>query len=383
VADLCNGLITDKAVHASTSVTKPAAGQSFVDPQFGTTIRRITNVGSGGVLKPMYSTTQAWNADESYMILYHTSNVSGRHELYQGKAPYSFIKVLDIDPSDLEQVWWHTTDRDILFYPSGNQLIRYHVSTGAKDVLHTFSDCTGSISGDSHGFTSFDSKVVGLKCSSNNKAYVFNMSTNQVLGTATRPSGADAPLVAPSGNLAYWNGYVYNASLVQQFSLNLAATDEHTSLGRLANGHDTHNAISFDGAYVGSLVVHDMTAGTARVVIGPSTGYPYPPVGTHVSAVAFNQPGWVAVSVTGDYTNGKLGQGVLENEIALANTNSGGSVCRVAHTRTSGKEYSSNGYWAEAHASISPSGTRIVFGSDWNNSGSVDTYIVELPSYKP
>ena len=67
----------------------------------------------------------------------------------------------------------------------------------------------------------------------------------------------------------------------------------------------------------------------------------------------------------------------------LANTNAGGSVCRVAHTHTSGKVYSSLGYWAEAHASISPSGTRIVFGSDWENSGSVDAYVIELPGYTP
>ena len=376
-------MITDKVAHPATVLAQPAIGQTFVDPQFSTTIRRITNVGSGGVLKPMYSTTQAWNADESYMILYHTGNVGGRHELYQGKAPYGYIKTLDISPADLEQVWWHATDPDVLFYPSANTLVRYHVSNGTKAIVHTFSDCTGTVSADSHGFTSFDSNVVGLKCSSNNKGYVFKIDTHQVLATAALPSGSDAPLVSASGSLAYWNGAVYDSSLVSQFSLNLAATDEHTSLGRLANGHDTHNAVSFDGTYVGSLVVHDMTARTAATIIGPATGYPYPVSGTHVSALAFKAAGWVAVSGTGDYVNSKLGQRVLDNEILLANTNAGGKVCRVAHTRTSGKVYSSNSYWAEAHASISPSGTRIVFGSDWENSGAVDTYIVELPGYTP
>jgi hypothetical protein len=375
--------VTDKVAHPATAVAKPAVGQAYTDPQFHTTIRRITNVGTGGVLKPMYSTTQAWNADESYMILYHTANVGGRHELYQGKAPYAYIKTLNITPSDLEQVWWHTSDPDILFYPSGNTLVRYHVSSGAKDIVHTFSDCSGSVSADSHGFTSFDSKVVGLKCSANNKAYTFKIDTNQVVGTAALPTDSDAPLASASGSLAYWNGDIYNAALAKQYSLNLANPAEHTSMGRLANGHDTHNAVSFDGTYTGSLVVHDITARTATTVIGQATGYPYPVSGTHVSALAFKAPGYVAVSGTGDYYNGKLGQRVLENEVLLANTNSGGSVCRVAHTHTSGKQYSSQGYWAEAHASISPSGTRIVFGSDWENSGSVDAYVVELPSYRP
>jgi len=371
-----------------TAVSKPAVGQSFVDPQFGTTIRRISSAGSGGVIKPMYSATQAWNADESYMILYHTVNVSGRHELYQGKAPYGFIKVLDIAPADLEQVWWHTSDPDVFFYPSGNSLYRYHVSTGAKDVVHTFSDCSGGVSGDSHGFMSFNSDSVGLKCSASSKAYVYKISTNQVVGTAALPTDSDAPLISASGNLAYWNGDIYTSALSRQFSLNLAYALEHTSMGRLANGNDTHNAVSFDdslhnGAYVGSLVTHNITANTAATIIGPATGYPYPVSGTHVSALSFKAPGYVAVSGTGDYTNGLLGQKVLENEVLLADTNAGGKVCRIGHTHTSGKVYSAQGYWAEAHGSISPSGTRVVFGSDWNNSGSVDAYVIELPSYTP
>jgi hypothetical protein len=31
----------------------------------------------------------------------------------------------------------------------------------------------------------------------------------------------------------------------------------------------------------------------------------------------------------------------------------------------------------------SPTGTRAVFGSDWGGGASVDTYVVELPSYRP
>ncbi len=40
-------------------------------------------------------------------------------------------------------------------------------------------------------------------------------------------------------------------------------------------------------------------------------------------------------------------------------------------------------YWAEPHTVPSPSGTRAVFGSDWGNGDTVDTYVVELPSYEP
>ena len=152
-------------------------------------------------------------------------------------------------------------------------------------------------------------------------------------------------------------------------------------VGQLANGHDTYNCVAFDpgpgGSGVGTLVVFDLTTGEDTVVIGQDAGYPCPPSGTHVSAVAHQAPGWVAVSVAG---NDLDGQDVLDNELLLADTNTG-VVCRVGHHRSHGRD-GPQGYWAEPHASISPSGTRLLFASDRGGGATVDTYVVELPSYE-
>ena len=75
------------------------------------------------------------------------------------------------------------------------------------------------------------------------------------------------------------------------------------------------------------------------------------------------------------------GRTVLNQELVLANTNPGGQVCRVAHHRSWGKE-GPRGYWAEPHVVISPSGTRLLYGSDWGGGTAVDAYVVELPSYR-
>ncbi|WP_437935719.1 hypothetical protein [Sorangium sp. So ce341] len=37
-------------------------------------------------------------------------------------------------------------------------------------------------------------------------------------------------------------------------------------------------------------------------------------------------------------------------------------------------------HWAEPHTVPSPGGTRAVFGSDWGNGDTVDTYVIEPPS---
>jgi hypothetical protein len=112
------------------------------------------------------------------------------------------------------------------------------------------------------------------------------------------------------------------------------------------------------------------------VIVGEETGYPYPPSGTHISAVAHRAPGWVAVSVVGYDADGR---DVLDNELLLADTNTG-AVCRIAHHRSKGKG-GPQGYWAEPHAVISPTATRVLFGSDWGGGPTVDTYVVELPAY--
>jgi hypothetical protein len=86
------------------------------------------------------------------------------------------------------------------------------------------------------------------------------------------------------------------------------------------------------------------------------------------------------VSIVGD----PAGQGVLDNEIVLADTNTG-RVCRAAHHRSRGRNNTrlAHPYWAEPHAVPSPSGTRVAFASDWGDGRTVDTYVLELPAYAP
>jgi hypothetical protein len=373
-ADLCDGLVTDKLAHPMTALAKPALGQAVTDPEFGTTIRRISAASGSAVIKPAYSTIPAWNADETYLILYHTGGANSGHHLYHGKT-YQYIRQLNIDPPDLEQFYWHTTDPDILLYVDGNSLTRYRISNNSKTVIKTFS-CGGSISGGSDPmFTSWDSDVIGLRCSSGT-VFTYRISTDTI-GTAMSNGNGNAPIASASGARTF---FANNSAEVRDLNMNYLHSlpvnpDEHASLGRLADGTDTHNTVSFGGSYEGSLVVSDMTQNnSARVVVGPATGYPYPPSGTHVSALAFKNPGWVALSIVGNASGSTL----LHQELVLANTNPGGQVCRVGHHRSANPDY-----WDEPHVVISPSGTRLLFGSNWGGGTSVDSYVVELPSYQP
>ena len=286
--DLCAGMVADLQPHPMTALGKPALGATAVDPQFGTTLRRITAVagtGASAVIAPMYTTISAWNADESRLILYA---VGAGHQLYDGKT-YALIKPLDINPADLEQVYWDTSDPDLLYYTDGQAFIRIHVGSGTKDKLHDFGSLCGAstpTNGDDPMFTSWDSHRLGLTCGG--KMFIYDWSTDTVLGPATA-TGTPPAQVAPSGTLAYLEagtGQILDTTLTVVRSLTLQAPDNHASLGQLASGHDTWNGTVYDDgnddakSNVGVLATWDLTTGTGGAVIGPKTGYPYPPTPT-------------------------------------------------------------------------------------------------------
>jgi hypothetical protein len=231
-------------------------------------------------------------------------------------------------------------------------------------------------------FTSFDSRRIGLKC--DNQVFIYDVAANAVLGRGT--FSENPAQASPSGDLAYLSdsGRVTDSMLNVQRTLDLKEPFGHASMGRLPTGHDTWNGQVFDPGPngdddIGNLVTFDLNTGASTTIIGPKTGWPYPPDG-HISAMALRQPGWIFVSTFGD-TSGK---GLLDLEIAIADTSTG-AVCRVGRHRSWGKANTNlaEPYWAEAHATPSPTGTRAVFASDWGNGSTVDAYVLELPSYVP
>jgi hypothetical protein len=285
-------------------------------------------------------------------------------------------------------------DPDVLYYPSNYNavpnLMRYNVSTDRSVVARRFEFCpTGDWGrllslGSDPMYLSWGpgSRLVGLSCGETK--FLYDIGNDRVLGRTS----VSTPITAQpgaSGQVAwFFDRYVYDTLFRRLRSVPLGDPASHGSLGLSgATGHDVLVSVAFDpptggseAADVGTLVSFDLQTGARKVVVGLATGYPYPPSTTHVSALAHRRPGWVAASVVGD----PAGRGVLDQELLLANVDTG-EVCRVGHHRSFARE-GAWGYWAEPHVVISPSGTRLLFGSDWGNGATVDTYVVELPSHR-
>jgi len=386
--DLSQGLVVnDLSAHPMQQISKPAYLSSYVDPSFGTTIRRISDAGLGNVIVPMYSTVQAWNADESLMILYNQT--ISDHILLDGKT-YQYIRTLtDFRPADLEQIFWDFNDPDILYYMDGptRNFIKYKVSTQQKTILVDViqvSGCTTSISmGNDVQMMSWDSDVFTFRCG-NTSTYSYRISTNTLTTFNMSAVNYVAPSPSPSGNLFYHRTDVYDANGNYYLDLNENST-EHSCMGKMANGNDAHFAIAFaqgpQGGCIGDIIAHDLTTGVCTPLISQSQGYNYPQSGTHISALSHKNTdgGWVAASMMG---YAKDGQTLLDQELVIAKAEPGNvKVCRIGHHRSDEDNWN---YWGEPHAVISPTGTRVLFASDWSGAEdgqSIDCYVVELPTY--
>ena len=382
--DLCNGLIQDKLDHPMAALAKPAKGASYTDPQFGTRVVRITDVQadfSATVAKPAYSTMPAWNADESYLVLYVTQGSNTGHHLFDGNT-YRHIRRLDIQPTDLEHVVWSSTDPDLLFYTyswemsgkSLRQLVRYRVSTGQKDVVRDIPNAAQPEAfkvdmGGDPTYSSWDNDLFGFRrmSTSGNTGFTFRLSS----GAESARTAGDAPQIAPSGTRYLQGQDVMSSATHTRLYARHGRTDEHGDFTMLASGEDVWASVQYDVAPYGTLVAQNLHTGAVTEIIGQGSGYRYPPSGTHFSGHAFKMPGWMAVSVIGNPN----GQRVLDQEILLADLNTA-KVCRVAHHRSA--RNGPLGYWAEPHVNISPSGTRLLFASDWNGGATVDAYVVDL-----
>lgn len=404
-ASPCLGRVQDKADRPMLPVVlsadlkpiaKPAKGEAYIDPAFGTVIRRITAApeaeGQNAVIKPVYSTMPAWNADESMLLLWHRGK---GYELYHGDEPYDLVRTLvAFHPTDIESLLWDPKNPNRLYYPTNYNaqpfLIEQTISPiDTYAIKHDFGTPPTScprgdwtklltLGGDPQWLGDGALKLIGLRCG--NLAFLYSIETDKVIAQGPIPDGFQTtPAPSPSEKYALFDRQVLGPDLVALRALTMQQPYEHASLGTRVDGVDVWNIVAFAGTPFGSLVSYRLDTGAPRQIIGPPD-WPAPPAATHISSIARKAPGWVAVGIVGQHH----GQKCLDNEILLANVETG-ETCRVAHARTwAGSNCGADGkgcpwgYWSETHLNISPSGNRIAWASDWGGGGSVDTYIVDL-----
>jgi hypothetical protein len=117
----------------------PRVGQTFVDPMFGSTIRRLTNELGRPSVSDIYGKNGYWNADGTRM--FHNDG-NGKQILdtatgavVRAPAPGNFDGSFAPD------------DADTWYYFEGASLKKFSVSTGATSLVKTFASTLGYLGG--------------------------------------------------------------------------------------------------------------------------------------------------------------------------------------------------------------------------------------------
>lgn len=364
----------------TSSMEQPGLDLPSSEPDFGTSIQRLTDTPENTAFQPVYSGTQTYNADGTLLLLYQTG---------EGDVPKGHVVVdattgeLITEPnlegrSDIENISWDPLDPDVLIFQRGNELVYLNARTNEVDGTAEFSGCTSIGNGSSPGSTINDSGTIGFLCAladGTSQWFAFNR-TESLTITGPVATIAAAPVPSISGDFFAVAGdevvIVFDEGLQVVRTVDVEASSFTMAQDR--NGKDVLVATVFGGPTAsGTVVVVDLESGSVDVIIGPDTGYPYPPSGTQLSTAATSAPFRVAIS-----TNAPDSDGVLVNEIMLLDLDGADStLSRLAHHRYDGQPV---GTWpSDSMVALSHDGTTVLFSSNWGTNA-IDTYKIVLPS---
>lgn len=384
-------------------IAQPAKGTLIMDPNFHTPVTRLTDARTDQIhgLFPDYSKRQAWNSDESLLLL---RSGWGDTYLFNGQN-YQFIKKLEGVGG--EDVFWHPANPHLVLYAPDSILRSYNVTTDEILPIHDFAPYTwantkgeGNVSNDGRYYA-----VVGqmYNYSTGETTFkdilVYDLQNDAIIATMPLPSEQlidfDWVSVSPLGNYVvvdyademtsrYHGIEVYDRNLNFLWQKPLGAG--HSDFGLDAAGNEVLIMDVYKDdpnlTYINKYMLADGTE-TPLLSISPFFD-------VHHSCRAFGRPGWVYVSTfdfSGRLTDSEASWLPFEDEVFAVNMDGSGSVQRYAHHHS--QRYSVefpdgdlSTYYAEPHATASPSGNRILFGSNWRirieEDYSVDAYLIDL-----
>ena len=348
----------------------PAVGGTYVDPVFGSTVKRIsnalgmTNADGGGRLTWVtdeYSTMSPFNSDNSRILLVHQSYFG----LYDGNGVY--LRDLPLEISASSEPRWSRADNHTIYYVYGNQFKTYDISSGAMKIVHTFGEYSAiggmgesdiSFDGDHFVFAGDSRYVFVYRISTDTKSPVFDAGGKALDSIYITPNNNVILSWIASGTVRYTGQELFDANM--NFLRQVGRADGHKDVTldtngdevlvwtnsndpqpicnngivkiRLADGQQTCLA-SFDW----SLAVH--------ISAPDNSGFVY--VETYAPSNPNPPSGWVA------YTNELL-------QIKL----DGSQVLRLAHHRS--RPYQTDTYNWQPKMSTSRDGSRVVYGSDYD-----------------
>lgn len=374
--------VTDRSDVPVQPMERPDAGP-VAEVGFGTSVRRITSSAPGEVTTPVFSGTQAFNADGSRILLYRTGGDRNGHVLLDADS-FAELAVLDISSVDIEDLYWDHENPALLHYLAAgtNRIETLDVSDPSDvttSVMHRFDDCDTVGTGEVSGTTTAGTSLLAVICYRGGEAsdlVAFDLDARIELGR-TAAIGEETPIATPSGE----RFVLIEPDAIRVFDRRLEPVEPGiiyrgvVSSAVTASGPDGADVVVVtlfsDEVANGAVIVIDVATGRRSDIVAESSGFGYPLGGSQLAVSAAGRPSVVVATSQPDD-----GAGLLVDEIIVVDLGEQEPVVhRLAHHRMSRGE--TFGPWSRANLAISPDGSRVLFASDWGTGEAVDTYLID------
>jgi hypothetical protein len=358
---------------------RPAYLKPFIDPVFGTQIRRVSDSiafnkedkevnSKSATLRHHYASCAVWNSDSSKYLL----NFGQVRDTQTNKL------ILAInETSYLKEFIWSKVDPDIVYGTSANQLKKFNIKTKKMEVLYTFKGF-GNLSMDNLKILSDNDQfmVVSDVEAGGKKIAVYDISKHQVISQIedifAHPKIVDGwhrviPGISPSGKYVVM---IDNSGDTHVFDRKL------NYLRKLSAGHN-HADIGYD-VYDNEVLVLTCPARMIQLDNGRVTRLLGKTFGCgHVSMRNYRQHGWAYYSLSVDANDNAYGLGQENEIVAVKLDRKGTTVRRLAHPRST-YPFPSIEEQHSAMAVPNADGSKVMFNSGWGNpQGEINAYVIE------
>lgn len=378
---------------ATSSLAKPGYLQRVVEPDFGTTITRISGdpgtpmpvVGGtwGTVVYGNYPKDPAWNADQSLLLLKHTANAQAAFLFLDGASYQVLFGRRGPGAIDTR---WHPTMPDVMITVNADgSIFHWNVRTNASTARFRPSGYSGASFGSYEGNPSRDGRYIAVQATraSDGHLVVF------VADIDGASKSADIDLTTANiGNLDWVSiseggGYVVAYGTIDGRAQRTKVwrrdgtsvgywqdyTFGHYDLGLDAAGNEVAFGAVGQAPYAHHFISRRLETGAIVDLSGAITSFNW-----HATTRNTARPGWGYAA-----TNDKTGF-ALDGEIYAVKLDGSFAVERYAHHRANNVDYDSAPF-----PTPSPDGRRVLFSSNWGDASGrpVQAYVADTRQLCP
>lgn len=406
------GIRNPNAEYPVPALTRPAAGHWYTDPVFGTRIRRVSSLGrrtctgsACGFEVPTYSQLQAFNRDDTFMLLTSSDG-------YRVRRASDLASVLVFPSWRWRLPRWDPARRRILIHFNRDdaadvRLQKTDVVTRKTRDIFTFPDYSSILGKQSFDELSHNGRYLAgeaVRSDGRHELFLFDLVRRKIrlalrLDRLCRPDPTwgllDPDWVAPSplgrylvvqwvpNGTARCNGLeAYN--LTGQFAGRIVTGHGHGDLGVTRGGAEIFMTAAThpDGPNETGLAWYRLPGTSTAAAPHHVRLLDWKALMSHVSCQGPPGVCLITSSSVPSATCCRAGWQPFQQEVWLQYLTGGkkrnsAPVLRLAHHRSS-----EQGYWAQPHATLARDGRYALYGSDWGikrGKERADPYLVRLP----